>query len=64
MPIPISLSDSELSAVMRACGPLAPADRDAFLRALLAHHPQFHIRPIGVEVQHGPKLPPFQRPRK
>jgi biotin/methionine sulfoxide reductase len=25
--------------------------------------PQFGIMPIGVEVQHGPKLPPFQRPR-
>jgi len=25
--------------------------------------PQFHIIPIGVEVQHGPKLPPVQRPR-
>ena len=22
-------------------------------------YPQFHIRPIGVWVQHGPKLPPL-----
>ena len=28
-----------------------------------AYLPQFHISPIGVEVQHGPKLPPVQRPR-
>jgi hypothetical protein len=25
--------------------------------------PQFHIGPIGVCVQQGPKPPPFQRPR-
>lgn len=25
--------------------------------------PQFQITPIGVWVQHGPKLPPFHRPR-
>jgi hypothetical protein len=24
--------------------------------------PQFHIMPIGVDVQHGPNPPPFQRP--
>ncbi|EHR04528.1 hypothetical protein Bra471DRAFT_05330 [Bradyrhizobium sp. WSM471] len=24
-----------------------------------AHHPQFHTAPIGVRVQHGPKLPPL-----
>jgi hypothetical protein len=22
-------------------------------------YPQFHARPIGVQVQHGPKLPPL-----
>ncbi len=22
-------------------------------------YPQFHIAPIGVQVQHGPKLPPL-----
>jgi hypothetical protein len=22
-------------------------------------YPQFHIGPIGVQVQHGPKLPPL-----
>ena len=31
---PVSLSDQQLSAVMSAAEPLAPADRDAFLRAL------------------------------
>jgi len=24
-----------------------------------AFYPQFHTRPIGVIVQHGPKLPPL-----
>jgi hypothetical protein len=32
MPTPISLSDSELKAVMDACRPLAPHSRDRFLR--------------------------------
>jgi hypothetical protein len=27
------------------------------------YRPQFHIGPIGVCVQHGPKPPPFQRLR-
>jgi hypothetical protein len=31
---PISLSDDQLAAVMRACAPLMPVDRDPFLRAL------------------------------
>jgi hypothetical protein len=33
-PEPISLSDDQLVAVMRACAPLQPIDRDPFLRAL------------------------------
>jgi hypothetical protein len=33
-PNPISLSDEQLSAVMRACEAILPADRDPFLRAL------------------------------
>jgi hypothetical protein len=33
-PRPVSLSDEQLSAVMSAAEPLAPADRDQFLRAL------------------------------
>jgi hypothetical protein len=33
---PISLSDDQLSAVMRAAGPLHPADRSAFLHAVAA----------------------------
>jgi hypothetical protein len=31
---PISLTDSELTAVMDACRPLAPQARDRFLRAV------------------------------
>ncbi len=27
------------------------------------YRPQFQIGPMGVCVQHGPKPPPFQRPR-
>jgi len=34
MPSPISLTDSELQAVMDAARPLQPRDRDAFLRAV------------------------------
>ena len=32
MPTPISLTDSELEAIMTACRPLAPHARDRFLR--------------------------------
>jgi hypothetical protein len=32
MSLPISLTDSELDAVMAAARPLAPCDRDAFLQ--------------------------------
>jgi hypothetical protein len=32
MPTPIALSDAELTAVMDACRPLQPRDRDRFLR--------------------------------
>jgi hypothetical protein len=34
--VPISLSDSELAAVMSAAAPLHPRERDAFLRAVIA----------------------------
>jgi hypothetical protein len=34
IPKPISLSDSQLDAVMRACAVLPPHDRSAFLSAL------------------------------
>jgi hypothetical protein len=37
------------------------AERRAGLRS--RYRPQFHTLPIGVWVQHGPKPPPFQRPR-
>ena len=36
MPIPLSLTDQQMSAVLRACEPMLPADRDPFLRALAA----------------------------
>jgi hypothetical protein len=32
MPPPISLTDSEMSAIMSAAKPLSPRDRDKFLR--------------------------------
>ena len=31
---PVKLSDDELSAIMTACQPLAPAARDGFVRAV------------------------------
>ena len=31
---PLALTDAQMSAVMSAAAPLAPADRDPFLRAL------------------------------
>ena len=31
---PIGITDSQLQMIMRACEPLLPIDRDAFLRAL------------------------------
>jgi hypothetical protein len=34
MPRPISLTDSELEAVMNAARPLAPRERDRFLRRI------------------------------
>jgi hypothetical protein len=33
---PISLSDSELAAIMDACRPLQPRDRDRFLKDIAA----------------------------
>ena len=36
MPQPLGLSDSQYDAVVRACEPLLPQDRDGFLRALAA----------------------------
>jgi hypothetical protein len=46
-PNPISLSDDQLSAVMRAAAAILPADRDPFLRAL-AH--RLRGEPIGDGV--------------
>ena len=36
MPQPLGLSDSQYDAVVRACEPLLPQDRDGFLRPLAA----------------------------
>jgi hypothetical protein len=33
---PVSLSDSELAAIMHACRPLQPRDRDRFLKDIAA----------------------------
>lgn len=32
---------------------------DGYLPAVPTNQPQFQIGPIGVRVQHGPKLPPL-----
>jgi hypothetical protein len=34
--MPLSLSDSELAAIMDACRPLQPCDRDRFLKDIAA----------------------------
>ena len=44
--MPLALSDAELTAVMDACQPLRPYDRDPFLRAL--------AQELGREPQLGP----------
>ena len=44
--MPLKLSDAELTAVMDACQPLRPYDRDPFLRAL--------AQELGREPQLGP----------
>ena len=41
---PIALTDAQLAAVMRACEPLAPRDRGAFLEAVAD---ALHGREIG-----------------
>jgi hypothetical protein len=55
-----------LAAAMRARSSvlLARTPLNVILAALVpgvacGHYPQFHIGPIGVQVQHGPKLPPL-----
>ena len=44
--MPLALSDAEFTAVMDACQPLRPYDRDPFLRAL--------AQELGREPQLGP----------
>ena len=36
MPKPIAFSDEQLDAIMRAAQPLAPADRERFVEAVIA----------------------------
>ena len=43
---PLALTDSQYSTVYQACEPLAPADRDPFLRAL-AHALGGEPQPLG-----------------
>jgi hypothetical protein len=45
---PIPLSDDEMDAVYRACRPLAPRQRDGFLRALAAELQGREIGPGSV----------------
>ena len=52
---PTAASSSARPASRRGPRPATPP------RSL--QRPQFHTLPIGVCVQHGPKPPPFQRPR-
>ena len=58
-------ADCRLAAARRAdhLQRRAAADTGLSGRGAPAHIPQFHIGPIGVLVQHGPKPPAFQRPR-
>jgi hypothetical protein len=44
MPAPIALSDAQLDAIMRACVPLRPDDRGAFLERVAE---QLRDREIG-----------------
>jgi hypothetical protein len=48
MPRPIALSDDELQAVMDAARPLAPRDRDQFLRRIAAVITALPVRGPGV----------------
>jgi hypothetical protein len=48
-PEPLSLSDQQMSAVMRACEPILPPDRSAFLSAL-ATLLRGEIQPLGDGV--------------
>jgi hypothetical protein len=46
---PIPLSDDEMDAVYRACGPIAPDRRGGFLQALAA---ELRDKPIGPGSVH------------
>ena len=50
MPV-VSLSDTELTAIMDAARPLAPGDRDAFLRSVAAELAQYPDE-LGPGVVH------------
>jgi hypothetical protein len=53
-PRPISLSDEQLTSLMAAAQPLAPADRDPFLRAIAARfygHSQIGDGELGRAIR-------------
>jgi hypothetical protein len=64
----IRLSDEQLSAIMRAAQPLAPADRGAFLQAVAAalrSHPEIGdgaVHRAVAEVQRQYFRPPLEGP--
>ena len=54
--MPLSLSDSELAAIMEAARPIPPRDRDAFLRdvaAELAKYPELGPGVVGRVCSHS-----------
>jgi stage V sporulation protein SpoVS len=50
-PIPLKLSDSQMSAILQACAPLARPDRDAFVCAL-ANVLRSELQPLGDGAVH------------
>jgi hypothetical protein len=64
---PIALTDSELTAIMNACRPLQPADRDLFLKDIAIELARAPMLGDGVvfrairEVQRRHRDPPDLR---
>ena len=46
--MPISLSDSEMSAVIDAAGPLDPRDRSEFLREVVGELQKYEVVGVGI----------------
>lgn len=71
--MPLALTDQQFAAVMQACEPLLPVDRDAFLRALaqlLGSEPELGdgtvaraIRDLQREFRQPPLNPNSSAPR-